>query len=415
MKVLYANKYFFRKGGAETVMFHEMEYMKNSNVDVVEFAMNHPQNLPSPYSSYFVSERNYHSDSLKVKVKSGAAFIHSREAVRKISDLIRAERPDILHCHNIYHQLTPSIITAAARQNVPVVLTLHDFKIVCPVYTRFRDGATCNACSRNRSWPVVQHRCSEQSLSRSLLLWAESLYHSLNRSYEQVTKIVAPSRYMRDSVARWFEPDKVVYVPNGVDASRIEPNGPDGGYALFCGRLSREKGIETLLQAHARDNNAWRLVVAGAGPLEQDLRRTYPLAEFRGHLNGEALEKCIGEASAIVVPSECEENCPLSVIEAMAYGKPVVASRVGGIPELVRDGETGFLFRPTDQRELSEKMQIIMNDRALRARFGRLGREVAESDYSLDGHGRSLLSLYKTLSGAAASRREHQSTVWLPA
>jgi glycosyltransferase involved in cell wall biosynthesis len=415
MKILYANKYFFRKGGAETVMFNEMKYMKNCNVEVIEFAMNHPQNLPSPYSSYFVSERNYHSDSLKVKIQSGAAFIHSREAVRKISDLIRAEHPDILHCHNIYHQLTPSIITAAARLNVPVVLTLHDFKIVCPVYTRFRDGAACNACTRSRSWPVVRYRCSDQSLGRSLLLWAEALYHSLNRSYGQVAQIIAPSQYMRDSVARWFEPGKVVYVPNGVDASRIEPGGADGGYALFCGRLSPEKGIETLLQAHAEDANSWRLVVAGTGPLEQYLRARYPLAEFRGHLSGAALKKTIGEASTIVVPSECEENCPLSVIEAMAHAKPVVASRVGGVPELVRDGETGFLFRSADRGDLSAKMKIIMNDRELRGRFGQAGRKAAESDYSLDGHGRALLSLYRTVSGAAAERREHQSTILLPA
>jgi glycosyltransferase involved in cell wall biosynthesis len=393
MKILYANKFFFRKGGAETVMFHEMEYMKNCNVEVIEFAMNHPQNLPSPYSSYFVSERNYHSESLKVKIECGAAFIHSREAVRKISDLIRAENPDVVHCHNIYHQLTPSIITAAARLDVPVVLTLHDFKIVCPVYTRFRDGAACNACSRTRSWPVVRYRCSGQSLSKSLLLWAEALYHSLNRSYEQVSRIVAPSQYMRDSVARWFEPGKVVYVPNGVAASRFEPGGADGGYALFCGRLSPEKGIETLLQAHAKDGNSWRLVVAGTGPLELYLRAHYPLAEFTGHLSGAALEKRMGEASVIVVPSECEENCPLSVIEAMAHAKPVVASRVGGVPELVRDGETGFLFQPADPQDLSAKMATIMNDRQLRGRFGRAGRKVAESDYSLDVHGRALLSL----------------------
>ena len=174
MKVLYANKYFFRKGGAETVMFDEMSYMRHSNVEVIEFAMDNPQNLPSPYSSYFVSERDYHSQSLLTKIKSGATFIHSPEAVSKISALIRGARPDILHCHNIYHQLTPSIITAAARLDVPVVLTLHDFKIVCPVYTRFRDGATCNSCSKNRFWPVVTHRCAKQSLSRSLLLWAEA-------------------------------------------------------------------------------------------------------------------------------------------------------------------------------------------------------------------------------------------------
>jgi glycosyltransferase involved in cell wall biosynthesis len=400
MKILYANKFFFRKGGAEIVMFDEMSFMRNSNVEVIEFSMDNPQNLPSPYSSYFVSERNYHSDSLLTKIKSAATFIHSPEAVSKITALIRGARPDILHCHNIYHQLTPSIITAAARLDVPVVLTLHDFKIVCPIYTRSREGATCTSCSKNRFWPVVAHRCAGRSLSKSILLWAEANYHSFKGSYDHVSKIVVPSRFMRDIIAPRVGPEKVVHVPNGVDASRIEVGTGDGGYVLYCGRLSPEKGIETLLQAHAEDNNAWRLVVAGTGRTEQDLRSRYPLAEFRGHLNGADLAKLLSEASVVVAPSECEENCPLSVIEAMAYGKPVVASRVGGIPELVREGETGLLFQPADRRDLSAKIQTMMNDLELRRRFGRLGRKVVESEYSLDGHGHTLLSLYQGLSRA---------------
>jgi glycosyltransferase involved in cell wall biosynthesis len=203
---------------------------------------------------------------------------------------------------------------------------------------------------------------------------------------------------MRDIIAPRVGPEKVVHVPNGVDASRIEAGTGDGGYVLYCGRLSPEKGVETLLQAHAEDNNAWRLVVAGTGRTEQDLRSRYPLAEFRGHQNGADLAKLLGEASVVVVPSEWEENCPLSVIEAMAYGKPVVGSRVGGIPELVREGETGLLFQPADRRDLSAKIRTMMNDLELRRRFGRLGRKVVESEYSLDSHGHTLLSLYQGLS-----------------
>jgi glycosyltransferase involved in cell wall biosynthesis len=404
VKVLYANKYFFRKGGAETVIFDEMSFMRNSNVEVIEFAMDNPQNVPSPYSSYFVSERDYHSQSLRTKIKSGATFIHSWEAVKKISDLIRAKKPDVLHCHNIYHQLTPSIITDAARLDVPVVLTLHDLKIVCPIHTRFRDGAICTACSRDRFWPVVRHRCAGHSLSRGLLLWAEAHYHSFKQSYEHVSKVVVPSRFMRDSIAPWFEDAKIVHVPNGVDTSRIEVGTADGGFALYCGRLSPEKGVETLLQAHAEDNNAWRLVVAGTGPSAQHFRSRYPLAEFTGHLSGADLARRIGESSIVVVPSECEENCPLSIIEAMAYAKPVVASRVGGIPELVRHGETGLLFQPNDRRDLSTKIQTLMNDSDLRRRFGSLARKVAESDFSLISHGHTLLSVYRELRGLPGRR-----------
>jgi glycosyltransferase involved in cell wall biosynthesis len=181
---------------------------------------------------------------------------------------------------------------------------------------------------------------------------------------------------------------------------------------LFCGRLSPEKGVETLLQAHAEDSNAWRLVVAGTGPSAPYLQSRYPLAEFTGHLGGAALEKLISEASVVVAPSECEENCPLSVLEAMAYAKPVIASRVGGVPELVRHGETGLLFHPSDRRDLSTQIKIMMNDLELRRKFGGLGRKIAESEYSLDSHGRSLLSLYRTVNAVASSKDKHQSSAW---
>jgi glycosyltransferase involved in cell wall biosynthesis len=398
VKVLYANKYFFRKGGAEVVMLQEMEYMRGVNVAVIEFSMTNPQNIWSPYASSFVSERDYQSESLQSRIKSAATFIHSPEAVRKISDLIRAEAPDVLHCHNIYHQLTPSIIRAAVRLGVPVVLTLHDFKIVCPIYVRYRNGARCIECSRERFWPVVKHRCSEQSFSRSVLLWAEARYHSMRSSYELVAKIIAPSRYMRDSVAPWFGDGKVVHVPNGVDVSRIGCGSVDGGYVLFFGRISPEKGIETLLQAHAAAGNAWRLVVAGTGPLAEQLKHRYPLAEFTGHLGGDELGRLISEASLVVVSSECDENCPLSALEAMAYAKPVVASRVGGVPELVRDGETGLLFKAGDRHDLLAKIQTMLKDVELRKRFGRLGRALVRSEYSLESHGRTLLSIYEGLS-----------------
>jgi glycosyltransferase involved in cell wall biosynthesis len=203
---------------------------------------------------------------------------------------------------------------------------------------------------------------------------------------------------MRDSVAPWFGEGKVVHVPNGVDVSRIGCGSVDGGYVLFFGRISPEKGIETLLQAHAAAGNAWRLVVAGTGPLAEQLRHRYPLAEFTGHLGGDALGRLISSASLVVVPSECDENCPLSVLEAMAYAKPVVASRVGGIPELVGDGETGLLFQAGNRHDLLAKIQTIMNDVDLRSRFGRIGRAVVESEYSLENHGRTLLSIYEGLS-----------------
>jgi glycosyltransferase involved in cell wall biosynthesis len=396
-KVLFANKFFFAKGGAEAVFLDEIALMRSYGVGVAEFSMQDPRNLPSAYERYFVSNKDYRTGSTSQKIKSAASFVHSREAVRKIRRLILDEKPDILHCHNVYHQLTPSIINAAAQLKTRVVLTLHDYKPVCPVYTQLQNGKPCTECSNGRFEAVLRHRCAGGSLAQSALLWAEARVHSALGSYQRVDKFIAPSRFMRDAVIGRLGYDKVVYIPNGIDSSRIEISDDDDGYVLFLGRLAPEKGVETLLRAHAADGGAWRLVIAGTGPLLDELQSRYPLAEFTGHLSGNQLTKVLRNASVIAVPSEWHENNPLSILEAMGHGKPVIASRIGGIPELVRHGVTGLLSTPGEPAELSAHIELLLADRELRKRFGRQAREVVEREYSLQQHGAALLSLYESL------------------
>lgn len=396
-KILFANKFFFLNGGSEVVMFDEMELMKKRGLDVVDFSMRDARNFPSKYDSYFVSQKGYRSNSPFGQIKSALSFIHSREAVKQITHLIRDEKPDLLHCHNIYHQLTPSIINAAARLKIPVVLTLHDYKPVCPVYTQLANGQPCTKCSDGRFGALLSQRCAGGSIGRSTLLWAEARYHAAAKSYQRVDKFIAPSRFMRDAVVHRFGEDKVVHIPNGIDSSLIEVPRQDKGFVLYLGRLSPEKGVETLLQAHTADNAAWRLVVAGTGPLLQDFKSRFPLAEFTGHLTGDALKARLRDASVVVVPSEWHENSPLSILEAMAHAKPIVAARIGGIPELVRDGETGFLFNPTSRQELSSCIRLLLDNSDLRRKLGREARRIVETQYSLTRHGASLLSLYESL------------------
>jgi glycosyltransferase involved in cell wall biosynthesis len=397
MKILFANKFFFLNGGSEAVMFDEMEMMRRHNVDVLEISMHDARNLPSKYASYFVSQKTYRASSRISKIRSALSFIHSREAVKNITTLIHDEEPDILHCHNIYHQLTPSIINAASRLKIPVVLTLHDYKPVCPIYTQLRKGEPCTKCSGGRFEALLTQRCADGSLGRSALLWAEARYHAAVHSYDRVDKFIAPSRFMRDAVAGRFGKDRVIHIQNGIDTTRIRPSDRDGGYVLYAGRLSPEKGVETLLRTHAEDNAAWRLVVAGSGPLLGTLQSRFPLAKFTGHLTGEALQTTLRGASVIVVPSEWYENSPISILEAMAHGKPVVASRIGGIPELVRDGETGLLFEPKRTRDLSSRIRMLLGDSDLRSRLGREARRIVETEYTLQAHGAALLSLYESL------------------
>lgn len=400
MKILVANKFFFRNGGSEVVMFQERDFLKSRGVAVVDFSMQDARNLDSPHSFYFVANQSYGDNGQGAlgRLRSAFHLIHSPEAVKKMGAAIDAERPDIVHCHNIYHQLTPSIIAAAKCRNIPVVLTLHDYKTVCPVYLRLRRGRVCSDCLNMEFFNVLKNRCADNSLGKSALLYAEAVVQKLLGNYEKVDLLLAPSQFMADSVTqRRFPKERVRLLYNGIDVNAVTPSAEHGSYILYMGRLSAEKGIPTLLEAHSMMDGDAELVVAGTGPLEKSLKERYPKARFLGHVTGQTLHQTLHAASVVVVPSEWFENCPMSVLEAMAYGKPVVASNIGGIPELVAHEETGLLFEAGDTRMLREHLSVLVRDAVLRHRYGVAARKRVESHFSLERHNNELLQVYESL------------------
>ncbi len=402
MRVLIANKFFFPNGGSEVVMLKEREYLLRSGHQVVDFSMQDHRNIDSPYASEFVAPRSYSDNGTSstgtlAKIRDAISIIHSQEAVRKIGALIDRERPDIVHCHNIYHQLTPSIIGAAKKRGVPVVLTLHDFKPVCPTYLRLREGRVCSECVSGRTRNVIRLRCANGSLARSTLLYAEAVFQRWRRSYETVDLFLAPSRFMKDSVTLHRIPENKVHVLyNGTDSNVCMDARRDGDYLLYFGRLSPEKGVTTALDAHARMEDV-RLIIAGTGPLFDGLKHRYSRAEFVGYVTGDRLHSVIDGAMAVVVPSECYENCPMSVLEAMAYGKPVVASRIGGIPELIEDQKTGLLFEPGDVSGLRSALERLCRNGALRREFGAAAQQRVKEKFSVERHNEHLLDIYRSL------------------
>jgi glycosyltransferase involved in cell wall biosynthesis len=398
LKVLLANKFLFNNGGAETVLFQERAFLTNTGTEVIDFAMQHERNVQSPYSAHFVSRKDYRGGGSFAKTMSALSLIHSREAVSKLASLIDETRPDLMHCHNIYHQLTPSIVGVAKSRGIPVVLTLHDTKPVCPVHTRMRDSQLCSSCLAGDFHHVLTYRCSDGSIAQSAALYMEAVIQRWLGSYEKVDRFLAPSRFMRDSVLRRFSADRVELLYNGVDVTSIPASDRDKGYVLYCGRLAAGKGAETLLQAHEAAGCRWPVVIAGTGPLMDALKSQFTRnVRFAGQLSGETLSTTIAEASVVVVPSEWCENCPMSVLEAMAHGKPVVATRIGGIPELVDDRVTGLLFEPGNTEELRMHLECLMGDAQRRAKMGAAGRGRVETDFSLDKHNAELMAVYQSL------------------
>jgi glycosyltransferase involved in cell wall biosynthesis len=261
-----------------------------------------------------------------------------------------------------------------------------------------RDGQLCSSCIGGDFHHVLTHRCSEGSIAQSAALYMEAVFQRWLGSYEKVDRFLAPSQFMRDSVLRRFSADRVALLYNGADVANIPASDRDEGYVLYCGRLAPGKGAETLLQAHAAAGCKWPVVIAGTGPLLDSLKAQFTRnVQFPGQLSGEALQRTIAEAAVVVVPSEWCENCPMSVLEAMAHGKAVVATRIGGIPELVDDRVTGLLFEPGNAEELRVQLVSLMDDAERRAKMGAAGRARAERDFSLDKHNAELMAIYQSL------------------
>ncbi len=397
MKILLANKFFYRKGGAETVFFQERKFLIDQGHTVIDFSMEDERNLDSPFSDFFVPNISYDTGrGAAKKIRQGSSFIHSAVAVRHLEALLAREKPRIAHLHNIYHQLTPSIIPILKKHGVKVVLTLHDCKLVCPSYLALRNAIICNACAGKKFWNVFLKNC-QNSRTRSLLLAAEALFHAWKGSYDGVGLFVAPSVFLADLTSKRIAPEKIRVLRNGIDPDQYQPNFTDQGYAVYFGRLSREKGIETLLRAHKGAGCQPPLKVIGTGPLASRLAGEYPGVDFLGYRSGQELHNLVADAAFVVVPSEWYENCSMVVLEAMALGKPVIGSRIGGIPEQVEDGRTGFLYEMGNTDELAERMAFLASQAGLRREMGQRARKKLEREYSLSNHFEGLLKIYNRL------------------
>ena len=398
MKVLLVNKFFFMKGGAETVYFQERDMLLSEGVDIVEFSMKHEKNIESKYSDFFVDNVDYYQEqTIKHKIDTAINFIHNRQACEKFNALLEQEKPDLVHFHNIYHQLTPSIIKVAKQFGCKTVLTAHDTKIACPSYTMYRNGHTCEACVHGSVWNATKYRCQEGSLIKSVLLSVEALYQQASGNYQQLDAIVSPSRFLGRFIQQKLPHNRVEVIVNGIDEDVSLEGTTDGGYFLYLGRLSQEKGVPTLAKAHQEMTEKAGLKIVGDGPIYSQLKESYPSAELLGFKSGDELLTLIKEAKAIIVPSECYENCSMSVIEAMSYGKPVIGSKIGGIPEQIRDGIDGYLFEAGNPQALADKLNQLVADPEMTTTMGNNSRKRFLSKYTLTQHKTDLLNLYQDL------------------
>ena len=401
MRLLIGNKFWFPKGGVETYLFDLLEELPAHGYEAIPFAMRHPRNRDSEYSRFFVEEVDYHTpQSWPSKVTAAARLLYSRHAARQLAALVEYRRPDLAHLHNIYHQLSPAILPLLAQRGIPMVMTLHDLKLACPNYKMRTHGVICERCVGGGYHHAVLHRCVQGSLAASALCAVEMFGHRWTGLYEKhIDRFIVPSRFYRQKmIEAGLPPAKLICIPSFAPVERYTPEYSAGDYFVYVGRLSDEKGIPTLVEA-ARGLKQARLLIIGDGPERARLERLVAgnglsHVQVLGPRWGSELIDLIRGARFSVVPSEWYENSPRSIVESFACGKPVIGADIGGIPEMVEDGETGLLYTPFSAEALRQKIEYLLGHPAEVARMGRAARARAERDYSPRSHLARLLTVY---------------------
>jgi glycosyltransferase involved in cell wall biosynthesis len=371
---------------------------------ITTFARKHTEDICAESENYFPADIK--TDSINISwdaLKTLKEIFYSRETKNALRKLLKEFRPHLAHAHNIYGRLTPSVLDLMAQKNIPIIMTLHDYKLICPNYKMLNDRNVCEDCEGRNFYMATKNRCHKNSFFASLVYMMESYYSLLFRKYKKnVSIFITPSLFMKNKFIEFGWPkDQITYLPNFVTVSEIDPRFDPGKYFLFLGRLSSEKGVHTLLESFMMlEFSDARLIVAGKGPdrrkLEQKSRED-PRIHFTGYLSGDVLRKTIRNALAVIVPSEWYENAPISILESFAYGKPVIGSRIGGIPEMIDDRINGFLFTPRNAVDLKKKLErtLSISDKEIRE-MGKNARLKVERQFNAELHYGRLMDVYHT-------------------
>ncbi len=398
MKILMIDKYYFVKGGAERYMFELSKVLEAYGHDVIPFSMKHPLNFPTPYSEYFVENIEYNGVSTLSKVttavKATARMIYYIEARKRLERLIEDHSPDLAHLHMIDHQLSPSILHSLKKFGIPVIQTVHQYKLVCPNYKLYnpRTGAICEKCLSGNLWHPVIERCHKDSVTASFMIALESTLHRMIHIYENHVDIFhVPSHFMGKKYCEaGVAPGKIRHLFYAIELQKFAPSFATGDYLLYFGRLSQEKGILTLLKA-AKNYPTAPLYIVGDGPQETELKeyvRQNHLTQvkFWGVKTGAELEALVRNSRAVIVPSEWFDNSPLVIYESFAYGRPVIGAQMGGITELIDDGDTGYLFEAGNVEQLVAKMRRLWEEPQRALQFGKNARAKAEREFDPTVH-----------------------------
>ena len=407
MKILQINNCHYRRGGADVVYLNTGELLESYGNDVFYFSQKNDTNIPLEVSDNFVDEISFFEKTILEKIFSVPRFFYSKEASVKIEKLIKKVKPQVAHIHTYKGTLTPSILKKLKEYSIPVVITLHDYGFLCP-HNSFLDGKKeiCTKClDTGNSINGIINRCNRNSLVYSTISVLEYKAHKVFFPFEKYfDHLISVSKFNFNlhNKVNGFK-NKLSHVYNFVNLKQITANSTKGNYFLYYGRLSDEKGILTLLKAWLEVGENIQLKIAGDGPLKEKMlsfidENNLSNVQYLGFKQKDELFDLMSKSSFNIVPSEWYENNPLTVLESYALGKPVIGANVGGIPEIINDAETGFIFEMKNFKNLSEviKKASQMSDQEYLV-FSKNARKFAEVNFSEHNHYNKLMTVYNKL------------------
>ncbi len=402
MRILMVNKFLYPKGGAETYFLKIGGYLEQVGHQLEYFGMYDEKNTVTNSVNAYTSNMDFHISGIK-KLLYPIHIIYSFEARRKIRKVLQKFKPDVVHLNNINFQLTPSIIEEIHKHNVKIIQTVHDYQMICPNHLMFDNTKSpCELCVNGSKWNCAKKNCIHGSKTKSIIGSLEAILYQHRKTYGMVDLYICPSRFIEDKLNQTDRyHGKTLPIHNFIELKELDSNHEKGDYVLYFGRLSEEKGLEMFLNC-CRKLPHIKFKIAGTGPLEH-MCKTIPNVEFVGFKKGEELNALISRAMFTVYPSIWYENCPLSILESEALGTPVIASKMGGIPELIENNETGILIEDIREDKLANEINALYHDEEKRLRMSQNCIEKREKMISLEAYGNRLIDIYQDFLTKASS------------
>ncbi|MFM2587037.1 glycosyltransferase family 4 protein [Vibrio sp. TBV020] len=393
-----SNKFHRPQGGCETVYFSEIEGLKKKGFEVAEFSMRESNMSHSDFSSFFADEVRYDGIGIKDKAISASKAIYNFNAKSQLDELIDQFEPDIFHAHNIYHQISPSIFSSTQKHDIPTIMTSHDLKLACPNYKMYVNGNACSKCLGGKFWNCAINRCSKGNFAQSMINTVEAYTHKALGLYKQIDRIICPSRFNAEMLIRaGYSEESISILPNGINLDALPEPADKEGFILYVGRLTYDKGVGSIIQAASKMPHV-EFKIVGDGPdkdLFEQQAQGLKNVHFLGFKKREEVDLLISRCSGVIVSSLLYENCPMSVLETMSQGKAVIASDIGGIPEIVKHGVNGFLYRNEDISSLCESIEFVVDGGERINSIELQARADIETRYSEAAHLEGLISIYQ--------------------